>query len=491
MFDDVKQQWRDALTPGFDYVLIDSRTGHTDVGGICTRQLPNAVVLMFFPNRQNITGLSTLVEEIRQHERRLDAKISLLYCPSNVPDLDDEDEILRRQLDAAQEAFGYSRATCVIHHYNSLDLLDQAIFVSQRPRTKLAEEYRTLTKAIIKGNLEDREGAIGALEEIRTKLRGFRKVSGARYQLGSPHSVLAQMSVEVDRIQQFHPKDGEVAWGLAAVFSEMGNLQSELDALTIAINERYQHIRGLRIRASKLLAQGNRAGALEDLRQVLASSEATALDVSAAIELLRIIDPCWIDVVEKSPAIRQLDAKDRVQVAELLAVNRRGAELAARIISDPAEISLCNVSDDHRSILVLSLIGARHFEKAIKALKVSRSELLASHNIQDTFNYAMAEWGLAEKVPYDLLQHIVKLDRNSDVSRGANYHQCLALTFAVLGDAAAAQKRTQRSREELGPGSVFSCWRYLRVSQHEMLRDLEEIDNSAKAGFVRPAFLED
>jgi MinD-like ATPase involved in chromosome partitioning or flagellar assembly len=53
-FEDLKEQWK-ALK--FDYVLIDSRTGHTDVGGICTRQLPDAVVVMFFPNDQNLVGL--------------------------------------------------------------------------------------------------------------------------------------------------------------------------------------------------------------------------------------------------------------------------------------------------------------------------------------------------------------------------------------------------------------------------------------------------
>ena len=38
LFEDLKAQWRDLLQP--DYILIDSRTGHTDVSGICTRQLP-------------------------------------------------------------------------------------------------------------------------------------------------------------------------------------------------------------------------------------------------------------------------------------------------------------------------------------------------------------------------------------------------------------------------------------------------------------------
>ena len=46
LFEDLKQQWNQILEP--DYVLIDSRTGHTDTSGICTRQLPDSVVVFFF-----------------------------------------------------------------------------------------------------------------------------------------------------------------------------------------------------------------------------------------------------------------------------------------------------------------------------------------------------------------------------------------------------------------------------------------------------------
>ena len=41
LFEDIKQQWHNTIEP--DYVLIDSRTGHTDTCGICTRQLPDSV----------------------------------------------------------------------------------------------------------------------------------------------------------------------------------------------------------------------------------------------------------------------------------------------------------------------------------------------------------------------------------------------------------------------------------------------------------------
>ena len=63
LFEDLKAQWEQALNP--NYVLIDSRTGHTDIGGICTRQLPDAVAVLFFPNEQNLRGLTKVVRDIR------------------------------------------------------------------------------------------------------------------------------------------------------------------------------------------------------------------------------------------------------------------------------------------------------------------------------------------------------------------------------------------------------------------------------------------
>jgi hypothetical protein len=49
--------FREMLMAEFDYVLIDSRTGLTDIGGICTRVMPQKLVLVFAPNHQNIDGV--------------------------------------------------------------------------------------------------------------------------------------------------------------------------------------------------------------------------------------------------------------------------------------------------------------------------------------------------------------------------------------------------------------------------------------------------
>jgi len=47
---------RTLLQQAADVVLVDSRTGVTDIGGICTLQLPDSVVLLFAMNEQNLAG---------------------------------------------------------------------------------------------------------------------------------------------------------------------------------------------------------------------------------------------------------------------------------------------------------------------------------------------------------------------------------------------------------------------------------------------------
>ena len=55
---------------------------------------------------------------------------------SNVPDLDDEDLILKDKISAFQEQLGFQRDPMVVHRYDSLSLLNQVVFYegpSQKP----------------------------------------------------------------------------------------------------------------------------------------------------------------------------------------------------------------------------------------------------------------------------------------------------------------------------------------------------------------------
>jgi MinD-like ATPase involved in chromosome partitioning or flagellar assembly/cell division protein FtsB len=57
-----------------DIVLVDSRTGVTDIGGICTLQLPDVVVILFAMNDQNIVGAKSVAERISKKAGELEGR---------------------------------------------------------------------------------------------------------------------------------------------------------------------------------------------------------------------------------------------------------------------------------------------------------------------------------------------------------------------------------------------------------------------------------
>ena len=74
--DRLRTEWLEA----YDFVLIDSRTGITDIGDICTVLLPDALVLFFVSNYQNIDGVIQTVERARAARSKLPVDRSRLIA---------------------------------------------------------------------------------------------------------------------------------------------------------------------------------------------------------------------------------------------------------------------------------------------------------------------------------------------------------------------------------------------------------------------------
>lgn len=69
------------LSNRFEYVFIDSRTGHTDVGGICTMSMPEKLVLVFTPNAQSLGGVIDLAKKATEHRLKSDDYRPLMIYP--------------------------------------------------------------------------------------------------------------------------------------------------------------------------------------------------------------------------------------------------------------------------------------------------------------------------------------------------------------------------------------------------------------------------
>lgn len=80
---------RESLVrPGLaDVVLVDSRTGVTEMGGVCTRQMADLVVVLAAPNRQNLEGAVRMAHSFRRPEvmaERDERRLDLVMVPSRI-----------------------------------------------------------------------------------------------------------------------------------------------------------------------------------------------------------------------------------------------------------------------------------------------------------------------------------------------------------------------------------------------------------------------
>ncbi len=134
-----------------DLVLIDSRTGLTDIGGICTLLIPDKVVVLTGLNDQNIRGCKAVIDTIDKHsfyrmEENYLNPISIILVVSHVPD-GEEVDLLDRKLEKAKMEF--NRPIDVVFPYVPILSLEERLFIQLwgRKDTRsmtLVDRYRML-----------------------------------------------------------------------------------------------------------------------------------------------------------------------------------------------------------------------------------------------------------------------------------------------------------------------------------------------------------
>ncbi|MCD4678075.1 MAG: AAA family ATPase [Desulfobacula sp.] len=178
-FLELKEKIRKELDP--DFVLIDSRTGITEMGGLCTSLLPDKVVFLIVNNRENIEGAHQILQSIQNIERFPDEKpIEVTFALTRIPytnEKDNEKEIqivkniqsilnmpmenLENQLDIQD--------ICILHSDRDLEL-SESLRVNQdgiSKETLLLRDYLRLFSKIIPDNIILTK-LDGILDEITT-----------------------------------------------------------------------------------------------------------------------------------------------------------------------------------------------------------------------------------------------------------------------------------------------------------------------------------
>lgn len=134
-----------------DYVLVDSRTGLTDVGGICTIHLPDLLVMVFGLNEQNVKGISAVAKAIR--EAQPDRIPQIQYVASPVPNIPAERRgLLNKRLDAAGKELGIEVKT-LLRYYSPAALHEELFVLREEPSPPLlVRDYDHLLDSLVEFN---------------------------------------------------------------------------------------------------------------------------------------------------------------------------------------------------------------------------------------------------------------------------------------------------------------------------------------------------
>ncbi|MFO1434174.1 MAG: NB-ARC domain-containing protein [Candidatus Competibacteraceae bacterium] len=164
--------FREQLKKQYNFILIDSRTGLTDISGICTVHMPDCVALCFNHNRQNIRGTAYVAQSIL--DQRPGEEVELLLVPifrlqEGAAGLNEAKRFARESLDrflkkdrTSKEADEYYWAKIKVSYWQEYALQETlAVFSEESPiaRNTMLSDMQWLAGKI-------REGTPGEFKEL-------------------------------------------------------------------------------------------------------------------------------------------------------------------------------------------------------------------------------------------------------------------------------------------------------------------------------------
>jgi MinD-like ATPase involved in chromosome partitioning or flagellar assembly len=140
------ENWKLSIEQEYkpDYVLIDSRTGLTEVGGVCTTAFPDLVVMLFGLNEQNVQGTATVARHIR--EAGLDRQPQLHFVATPIPNLPPEKKgLLRSRFESAEKTLGVDLQSSSIRYWPTASLTERLFVLDDAfSTTVMVQDHKKL-----------------------------------------------------------------------------------------------------------------------------------------------------------------------------------------------------------------------------------------------------------------------------------------------------------------------------------------------------------
>lgn len=191
LFLELKERIRDAYQP--DLLLVDARTGITEIGGVATTVLPDRVVCLLLNNRENLEGARAVLRALRHAPRPPGASSTIEIVPvlSRLPkgDGDDQDRAIvgavRDYLNAPAERLEDTLELdepLVLHVERQLEERERVLIASpdEHRESPLLKDYLRLFARLIPADVLQPQ--VGSIIE-RAKEALFADPDGAQQEL--------------------------------------------------------------------------------------------------------------------------------------------------------------------------------------------------------------------------------------------------------------------------------------------------------------------
>lgn len=405
-----------------DYLLVDSRTGLTDISGICTLQLPDLVVLLFGLNDQNLIGTSQIYRSITHN--KLDRSIQTLLVASPVPDGPEFASIKGERLQRAKELLGAEPD--IVLPFNAFVAFKETITPSEMGGV-LNQAYESLCDRIVSCNKAD----------VSTLLREARKSAEA--------GDAEQAEAIYKQILDAKPDD-YMAWTeFGSFLRASGNYQGALDAYRKAESNGAQPSIFGDIAVTLLFARQ-----MDEARKNLSRYLSSEFNTNVAFRIARAF------------AFRD-QSEAAIEAFEKIAL--RDPDLAASASEEIGNLYL-RLNTPERAL--------RHYELSVERVPNS---FISAYNVAVTLEKLgrrteSLEWFTRATTLFDRSKFRGRLP-----GEGASLLQAMGRAYDLIGDPKRAINLLNESIASAKgvPTSIFSFVQYRNVPAEEFLRENERL----------------
>lgn len=239
-----------------DFLLIDSRTGITDISGLAMTLLADSVVVLAANNTENIYGASRVIKNLKKEENNLIGKLpEITFVLSRIPYYDSpekkhiETRIINEAFSTINRKEQLIDKIFVIH--SDRDLEEKEKFKinlvtnenSTKGRVPIVEDYLTLFEHLTKHDLDAAE--INTFNNFRESQLLIEEAKG-----------INDFAIKINTLNQavkLNNKSDEAYGLLAQSFNEIANYQESLKNVEKAIklapdNLNYQYTKALTLK---------------------------------------------------------------------------------------------------------------------------------------------------------------------------------------------------------------------------------------------------